>query len=58
MVYLLCSIFSGKDVYKRQGYHLVADGEGLISALIAVATTQKFYDEHPDVMSPSSQTRR
>ena len=43
---------AGANAYnaEQQGYHLVADGEGLISALIAVATTQKFYDEHPDVI--------
>ena len=46
------ALIAGATAYnaKQQGYHLVADGEGLISALIAVATTQKFYDEHPDVI--------
>ena len=46
------ALVAGATAYnaKQQGYHLVADGEGLISALIAVATTQKFYDEHPDVI--------
>ena len=45
------ALIAGATAYnaEQQGYHLVADGEGLISALIAVATTQKFYDEHPDV---------
>ena len=46
------ALIAGATAYnaEQQGYHLVADGEGLISALIAVATTQKFYDEHPDVI--------
>ena len=46
------ALLAGATTYnaEQQGYHLVADGEGLISALIAVATTQKFYDEHPDVI--------
>ena len=46
------ALIAGATAYneEKQGYHLVADGEGLISALIAVATTQKFYDEHPDVI--------
>lgn len=46
------ALLAGATAYnaEQQGYRLVADGEGLISALIAVATTQKFYDEHPDVI--------
>lgn len=46
------ALLAGATAYnaEQQGYHLVADGEGLISALIAVATTQKVYDEHPDVI--------
>ena len=46
------ALLAGATAYnaEQQGYHLVADGEGLISALIAVATPQKFYDEHPDVI--------
>lgn len=46
------ALLAGANAYnaEQQGYHLVADGEGLISALIAVATTLKFYDEHPDVI--------
>ena len=46
------ALVAGATAYnaEQQGYHLVADGDGLISALIAVATTQKFYDEHPDVI--------
>lgn len=46
------ALLAGAVAYnaEQQGYHLVADGDGLISALIAVATTQEFYDEHPDVI--------
>ena len=46
------ALLAGATAYnaEQQGYHLLADGEGLISALIAVATTLKFYDEHPDVI--------
>ena len=46
------ALLAGAAAYnaEQQGYHLVADGEGLISAQIAVATTLKFYDEHPDVI--------
>lgn len=46
------ALIAGATAYQagQQGYHLIADGEGLISALIAVATTQKFYDEHPEVI--------
>ncbi len=37
-------------VAKQQGYHLVADGEGLIDAIIAVAVTDEFYHAHPEVI--------
>ena len=33
-----------------QGCHLVCDGEGLISAIIAVAVTGEYADAHPDVI--------
>ena len=32
------------------GAHLVTNGEGLVEASICCATTQKFYDEHKDVV--------
>lgn len=46
------ALIAGATAYQaqRQGYHLVADGDGLIKAIIAVAVTQKFYDENPDVI--------
>lgn len=34
----------------KSGLHKVKDGKGLIEAIICVATTQKFYDEHKDVI--------
>ena len=46
------ALIAGATAYNagKQGYHLVADGEGLIKAIIAVAVTQKFYDEHPEII--------
>lgn len=47
------ALVAGATAYQaeQQGYHKVADGEGLINAIIAVAVTQKFYDEHPEVIA-------
>ena len=47
------ALLAGAAAYnaEKQGYHKVTDGEGLIKAIIAVATTQKFYDEHPEVIA-------
>ncbi len=47
------ALIAGATAYQaeQQGYHLVADGEGLIDADIAVAVTQKFYDEHPEIIA-------
>ena len=47
------ALLAGSVAYNadKQGYHKVTDGEGLIKAIIAVATTQKFYDEHPEVIA-------
>ena len=47
------ALLGGAAAYNAslQGYHLVADGKGLIKAIIAVAVTQKFADEHPDVIA-------
>lgn len=46
------ALLGGAAAYNAslQGYHLVANGKGLIKAIIAVAVTQKFADEHPDVI--------
>ena len=47
------ALLAGAVAYNadKQGYHKVTDGEGLVKAIIAVATTQKFYDEHPEVIA-------
>lgn len=46
------AMLAGANAYNAglQGYTLVTDGEGLISAIIAVAVTEEFYNEHPDVI--------
>ena len=46
------ALVAGATAYtaKQQGYHLVADGEGLIDAIIAVAVTDEFYNAHPEII--------
>lgn len=46
------ALIAGATAYqaKQQGYHMVADGEGLIKAIIAVAVRQDFYDANQDVI--------
>ena len=46
------AMVAGAAAYNCQaaGYHKITDGEGLIQAIIAVATTQEFYEAHPDVI--------
>ena len=46
------ALLAGATAYtaQQQGYNLVADGEGLIQAIIAVAVTDEFYTAHPDVI--------
>lgn len=46
------AMVAGATAYQcaQQGYHLVTDGEGLIDAIIAVAVTDKFYNEHPEII--------
>ncbi len=46
------ALIAGATAYqaKQQGYHLIADGEGLIDAIIAVAVTDEFYHTYPDVI--------
>lgn len=46
------AMVAGATAYtaKQQGYHLVADGEGLIDAIIAVAVTDEFYNAHPEII--------
>lgn len=46
------ALIAGATAYqaKQQGYHMVADGEGLIKAIIAVAVRQDFFDENQAVI--------
>lgn len=46
------ALVAGATAYtaKQQGYHLVADGKGLIDAIIAVAVTDEFYNAHPEII--------
>ena len=46
------AMVAGPTAYtaKQQGYNLVADGEGLIDAIIAVAVTDEFYNAHPEII--------
>lgn len=46
------ALVAGATAYQseQQGYHLVADGEGLIDAIIAVAVTEDFYNKYPEVI--------
>ena len=46
------AMLAGPTAYQAEqaGYHLVADGDGLIDADIAVAVTGAFYEEHPEIV--------
>lgn len=46
------ALLAGATAYQaeQQGYHLVADGEGLIDAIIAVAVTGEFYEKYPKII--------
>lgn len=46
------ALLGGAAAYNaaKQGYHLVADGEGLIKAIIAVCVTGEFCNAHPDAV--------
>lgn len=46
------ALVAGATAYqaKQQGYNMVADGEGLIKAIIAVAVTEDFYKSNQDVI--------
>ncbi len=47
-----CALLAGAAAYNTQasGAHLVTNGDGLVEASICCATSQKFYDEHPDLV--------
>lgn len=46
------ALLAGATAYQaqQQGYHLVTNGKGLIDAIIAVAVTEEFYNEYPEVI--------
>jgi len=46
------ALLAGATAYqaKQQGHHLIADGEGLIDAIIAVAVTNEFYEKYPEII--------
>ena len=46
------AMIAGATAYQAEQsvYHLIADGEGLIDADIAVAVTGEFYEEHPEII--------
>ncbi len=43
---------------EAQGYHKITDGDGLIGAIIAVATTGKFYKANKDVIKGLSSAQK
>ena len=53
------ALVAGATAYqaKQQGYHLIADGEGLIDAIIAVAVTDEFYNKYPEVIEKLMQAQ-
>lgn len=47
-----CALLAGAAAYNtsQSGAHLVTNGENLVEATIACATTNEFYEEHKDVV--------
>ena len=37
-------------IWKKTVYYVVTDGEGLTEATIVTATSEKFYEEHPELV--------
>ncbi|WP_392445239.1 ABC transporter substrate-binding protein [Sneathia vaginalis] len=54
------ALLGGPTAYKAEkaGLHKITDGEGYIEALICVATTQKYYNEHRDVIYAFLKTQK
>ncbi len=46
------ALLAGPTAYnmEKDGYHVVTTGEGLTDASIVTATSQAFYDEHPELV--------
>ncbi len=38
-------------IWKKDSYYVVTDGEGLTRGNIVTATSEKFYEEHPELVS-------
>lgn len=55
-----CALQAGASAYNcaKAGYHLVTDGEGLISGTILTATTQDFYDKNKGVIDAFLQVQK
>ncbi len=53
------ALLAGAAAYvaQEQGHHLVADGEGLIDADIAVAVTDEFYHKYPEIIEKLGQAQ-
>ena len=53
------ALVAGSAAYacEKKGKHRVTDGEGLISGAIVTATTQKFYEENPELIAIFRQTQ-
>lgn len=54
------ALLAGATAYQanQQGYHVIADGEGLIDALIAVAVNDEFYHNYPEVIEKLSKAQK
>ena len=46
------ALLAGPTAYnmEKDGYYVVTDGEGLTEATIVTATSEKFYEEHPELV--------
>lgn len=54
------ALLAGPTAYtmEKDGFHVVTDGEGLTDATIVTATSQKFYEEHPELVSAFLEAQR
>lgn len=53
------ALIAGATAYQAEqsGFHMVTDGEGLTSAIIAVAVTEEFYQAHPEIIERLTQAQ-
>lgn len=54
------ALLGGPAAYKasKLGHHKIADGKGYIEAIIAVCTSQKYYEEHKDIVDKFIETQK